>query len=422
MSNFKGVLKNRDFFLLWLGQIISQLGDRLGFMALIGFAYSRSQQSTPYDIFKVLFFTIIPVFLVGPVAGAYVDRWDRRKTMYISDFLRMIMVMVIPIFLFHHRNMPIAFFLVFLLFATARFFLPAKLSIIPDLVKKEDLLIANSLVHITGMIAFVLGSGLGGILVEWVGAERGFYLDAISFFISGLLIFFISKRSGSLSINLRKFGREGRELVEAIRKSLIHEIKDGFSYFFKTRDIRFTAGILFILASALGVVSVISIVFVQNTLGSATKDLGLLIMFVGGGLFLGTICYGKFGQRVSGVKAIFISLILSGIVLMAFSFVLTRYPDFGLAAGMALLFGFVVAPILIISHTIIHKTSESAMRGKIFSSLELVMHLGFLIFMYVSTILAENFSHSVIIVGIGAIICLIGIINLIFCRRIPWLD
>ncbi len=73
MSKFRKVLKNRNFFLLWLGQIISQLGDRLGQMALIAFVYLRAPGSA-IQIAKILSFTIIPVFLIGPLAGVYVDR------------------------------------------------------------------------------------------------------------------------------------------------------------------------------------------------------------------------------------------------------------------------------------------------------------------------------------------------------------
>jgi len=76
---FRKLFKNPDFFLLWLGQIISQLGDRLSQMALIGLVYGRDGTSIQFA--KILSFTIIPVFLIGPFAGAFVDKWDRRKTM-----------------------------------------------------------------------------------------------------------------------------------------------------------------------------------------------------------------------------------------------------------------------------------------------------------------------------------------------------
>ncbi|MBU1726489.1 MAG: MFS transporter [Candidatus Omnitrophica bacterium] len=418
MPKIREVLKNRDFFLLWVGQIISQLGDRLGFMALIGFAYSKKDQGSPAEIFKILLFTIIPVFLIGPIAGAYVDRWDRRRTMYLCDLLRMLLVLIIPFFLFYQRNLPIAYCIIFLIFCLARFFVPAKLAIVPDLVEKKHLLMANSLVNVTGMIAFVIGSGVGGVLVEWVGAEKGFYLDALSFLVSALLIFSISTR-WAVKMN---FKRISGEIVEVIKKSVAQEIKEGFIYFVSKKDIRFTSWILFVVASALGILSVVSIVFIQNTLHSATKDLGLLIMFLGAGLFVGTLAYGKFCQRVSHYKAIFVAFILSGGLIICFTLSLSRYPHFGIAMALALMFGLLVSPIMSVVNTIIHKTSDNDMRGKIFSSLEIVMHFGFLLFMWISSILAERFSNSLILVIVGCVFIALGIINLIFHRRIPWLD
>ena len=417
MSRFREVLKNRNFFLLWLGQIISQIGDRLGQMALIAFVYLRAPGST-IEIAKILSFTIIPVFLIGPIAGVYVDRWDRRRTMYTCDFLRMILVFIIPFFLFYIKSSIPIYFLVFIIFCIGRFFVPAKMSIIPDLVEKNDLLMANSLVHTTGMIAAILGFGISGVLVEWMGAKSGFYLDSSSFLISGTLIFLIAKRA-SAKINLR---RVSQEIVEVIRKSVYQELKEGILYFMKKKDIRFTAGITFILWSALGAVYVVLIAFVQKTLHSATKDLGFLIMFLGIGLFIGSLIYGRFGQRISHYKVIFVSLVFSGIMLVVFALAIEQYPYFSIAAMLSFLLGLLIAPIMIASNTIIHNASDNEMRGKIFSSLEIVMHLGFLLLMFISSILAERFSHVLVLIFVGYIVTLVGILSLIYHRKIPWLD
>ncbi|MDD4980615.1 MAG: MFS transporter [Candidatus Omnitrophica bacterium] len=419
MAKFREVLKNRNFFLLWLGQIISQVGDRLGQMALIAFVYLKAPGST-LEIAKILSFTIIPVFLIGPIAGVYVDRWERRRTMYTCDFLRAILMLTIPLFLFYTKYMSPIYLIIFVAFSIGRFFIPAKLAIIPDLVENKDLLIANSLVNITGMIAAILGFGVSGILVEWLGARSGFYLDALSFFVSGGLILFITKKSGvSSAMDFRKVGKE---IVEVIRKSVLAEIKDGILYFIRKKDIRFTAGLTFILWSALGAIYVVLIVFVQKTLHSATKDLGLLIMFLGIGLFLGSLIYGRFGQRVSHYKIIFLSLVLSGIMLVIFALVIERYPDFFIAAALSFLLGLLVSPIMIASNTIIHNASDSEMRGKIFSSMEIIMHLGFLLFMFISSVLADKFSHVLILVIVGIIFSFLGVINFIYHRKIPWLD
>ncbi len=418
MSKITGVLKNRNFFFLWLGQIISQLGDRLGLMALIGFAYSKKTYGSPLELFKIFLFIIIPVFLISPVAGVYVDRWDRRRTMYMCDFIRAVLVLVIPLFLFHIKNLALAYFIIFLVFCISRFFIPAKLAIIPDLVSKKDLLMANSLVNVTGMIAAIAGFGISGILIEWLGAENGFYLDSLSFFVSAVLIFFVAYKYGHAP-NLQELKQV---IFEAIKKPVFQEIKEGILYFIQRREIRFTAGVLFALSSALGAVSIVLITFVQNTLHSATRDLGFFIMFLGAGLFFGTLFYGRFGQRFSHYRIISIALFLTGGIISVFVFILTRYQFFWIAALFAYLLGVFFSPVMVAANTIIHNVSESGMMGKIFSSMEIVMHLGFLIFMFTSSILAEKFSGGIILISVGCLISLLGAANLIINRKIQWLN
>lgn len=413
MSKFREVLKNRDFFLLWIGQIISQLGDRLDQMALIALVYARTPGS-PMQIAKILSFTIIPVFLIGPIAGVYVDRWDRRTTMYACDFLRAILVIIIPLYLLNMNNLVLVYAIIFLMFSIGRFFVPAKMSIVPDLVEKKDILLANSLINTTGMIAAILGFGISGILVEWLKAKGGFYLDSLSFFISAILIFLISKRTKA-AFNFRTVSKE---IVEVIRKSVLQEIKEGILYFFKSKEIRFTGLITFVLWAALGAVYVVIIVFVQETLHSATKDLGLLAMFLGIGLFCGSMVYGRFGAKASQYKIIFLSLFLSGIMLVIFATTLSNYPVFSIAAILSLALGMLIAPIMIAANTIVHNASESAMRGKIFSSLEIVMHLGFLLSMFVSSLLAEHIESEIILVVVGCLISALGIFNFIFNRKL----
>ncbi|MEW6170352.1 MAG: MFS transporter, partial [Candidatus Omnitrophota bacterium] len=104
MAKYREILKNKNFLCLWIGQIVSQFGDRLGQMALIGFIHERYPGSA-YELAKIISFTILPVFIIGPVAGAYVDRWDKRKTMFASDFIRAFLVLLIPLFLYQAKNL-----------------------------------------------------------------------------------------------------------------------------------------------------------------------------------------------------------------------------------------------------------------------------------------------------------------------------
>jgi len=417
MARFREVLKNKNFFFLWLGQVVSQFGERLSQMALIGLVYMRSPGST-FQLAKILSFTILPVFLIGPVAGVYVDRWDRRRTMFVCDFLRAGFVLLIPLLLLLQKPLILIYILIFIIFSVGRFFIPAKLSIVPELVGKENLLIANSLVNITAMIAAILGFGIGGLIVEWLGVKGGFYLNAAGFFISGIFIFSISQRKASYL----KISQLSKEIVELIRKSVIQEIKDGIIYFIRQKDVRFTGAIMFFLGGALGAVYVVMIVFVQKTLQSATKDLGLLIMFLGLGLFLGSLVYGRFGHRISHFKAICFSLVISGMILAIFVLSLNRYPHFLLAACLAFVLGLAVSPIIISCNTLIHNASHNQMMGRVFSSLEILMHFSFVLFMFLSSFLAERISPNAILIIVACLFVFLGILNLVFRRKIPWLN
>lgn len=406
LPGFRKILKNKNFFCLWLGQIISQFGDRLNQMALIALIYQRAPGSA-LELAKLISFTIIPVFLIGPVAGVYVDRWDRRRTMYICDFLRSVLIVLIPLVFFYSHSIVPIYVIIFLSFCVGRFFVPAKMSIVPDLVEEKDLLLANSLINTTGMIAAALGFGLSGLLVSWIGPQGGFYLDAASFFVSAAFIFFISRvYKLSKEENLLELSRE---VLEVIRKSVISEIKDGVLYLAKNKELRYIIGILFLLWAALGSIYTVIIIFVQQALHSITKDLGFLVMFLGIGLFLGSLIYGRFGQKFSLFKTIFFSLILSGISLVIFTIGLKIIPSFFTASALAVVLGLTISPIMIACNTLTHQASESEMRGKVFSSLEVVIHLAFLIWMFLGAFIADKVGPVKMLFAVGAALIVTGI-------------
>ena len=419
MSKYRELLSNKNFLFLWLGQIASQWGDRLGQMALIAFIYERSPGS-PMAMAKILSITIIPVFIIGPLAGVYVDRWDRRRTMYISDLIRAALFLLIPVWFIYFKTLIPLYLVIFLVFSIGRFFVPAKMAIIPDLVDKKDLLVANSLVNIAAMIAALLGLGIGGILVEWWGARSGFYLDAGSFFISASLIFCIGIRA--LPFKRERIASASLKFVGSISKSVFAEIKEGIIYLTKLKEVVFTTKVLFILWSALGAISAVIIVFVQETLQSATKYLGFLTLFLVLGVILGSYIYGKFGKRINLGQTLFLSLSATGLALICFAIGLEKFSSFGLATVLASALGFFVSPLIIIGSTLVHQASSDEMRGKVFSSLEVVCHLAFLIFMIISAKLAESglVEKFLILVGVGCILFVLGISNLIRKEKIEW--
>ncbi len=408
---------NIGFLRLWLAQIISQFGDRINQMALIGLIAGLKPGSA-MQLAKILSFTIIPVFLVGPIAGVYVDRWDRRTTLFVCDFLRGLLILSIPLVFLAQKSMLPIYLVVFLVFCLSRFYVPAKMSIIPELVEEKNLLIANSLINTTGMIAFVLGCAMGGFIVEKVSASGGFITGALTFFVSGMLVLKISGKPG-LKINRDELLYLGKEVVGALKKSVIDEIKEGVLYFLQHKEIRFIASMMFMLFAAAGAIYVVIIIFIQSAFGSVTKDLGILAVFLGVGLFLGALLYGRLGERFSRFKIIFLCLMLGGCALLAFSVAVKQFAHLASAIGLATLLGVVVGPIVIAANTIIHQAGDGKMLGKVFSSLEIVMHLGFLLFMLLSAFVSERVDPFWILATAGSVFALIGSTGLLFFKVQP---
>lgn len=414
MRNFLAKKSNRAFIRFWLAQLISQFGDRINQMALVGLVALKhaGDPASPVELAKLLSFTIIPVFVIGPIAGVYVDRWDRRTTLFVCDFVRGFIVLLIAFYLIDMHSMLPIYAAVFLIFCLSRFYVPAKMSFIPDIVDEGDLLIANSLVSVTGMIAFILGALLGGLIVEWHGPKGGFIWDANTFFISGFLVFSISRFKG-MRFSKKKMILTGQEMIKTIRKSVFVEIKEGIDYIVGKKEILFIIYVMTILFMAAGSVYVVIIVFVQEMFRTVTKDLGYLAVALGVGLFLGSMAYAKWGKKISRFQSIFFCLILGGIMLAFFAFVVGVTQNRFVGMGLAAILGFVIGPIVIASNTIVHYVCSEEMRGKVFASLEFVMHLAFLIAMVASSFLSKHVGRMWILIGIGIVFCIVGLIGLL---------
>ena len=410
---FREVLFKKNFFSLWLGQIISEFGDRLNQMALISLVYSKSPGSV-IALANLLFFIVVPVFIIGPVAGVYVDRWDRKKVMVIADIVRGILVLTIPIFIWLDLMFPI-YIIVFLMFSATRFFLPSKLAFIPEIVPEEKLLVANSLANTTRMLAVIFGFAIAGFIIKWVGHMWGFYIDGISFFASAILIAGITPDKKMLE---KEDLQKTKEIIEkSLRKNVWKEIVEGFHYIIKSEKMVIVTSALFMIMAGTGSVFCIIIVFIQNTFGSVTSDLGVMGVFLGIGLFVGTVFFGKLGQTWSKLRTMFISFGLCGVTLGCFALYMRGDPNFITGAILMTSLGATAAPILTCTNTLIHQMVPDEVRGRIFSSMEAIMHLAFLVFMFFTATLSKLFLGYQILMISSLSFALIGVGGSLLIRR-----
>src|SRR5215210_6673333 len=183
------VLRQRDFSLLWFGGVLSVIGDYFLFVALPFFVYERTGSALATGAMFIA--ETLPRLIFGSVAGVFVDRWDRKKTMVLSDLSRALIVL--PLLLVAAGGpLMLVYAVAFVEASVSMFFLPAKGATIPNLVAESDLTAANSLNSLSEEVPSLIGALLGGALLAVVGLSGLILLDVATYLASAILISLIS--------------------------------------------------------------------------------------------------------------------------------------------------------------------------------------------------------------------------------------
>jgi DHA3 family macrolide efflux protein-like MFS transporter len=235
-------------------------------------------------------------------------------------------------------------------------------------------------------------------------------LDSATYFISAAFL---------ISIRLRKRFRiykehmvhSSKRIVAGIRSTFWGEMKEGIAYIKNHAELRFVISVFCVIFPAAGAVYVVIIIFIQKAFASITRDLGLIAVFLGIGLFCGALLYGKFGKRFAWYRTIFFCLAVAGAVLMLFTWLVSFYPNLFVAGLLAALLGLIIGPVFIAANTVVQTLCEESMRGKVFSALEIIIHATFLAAMLASSWLAHVVPESWILMGAGMVFGLVGILG-----------
>ncbi len=177
---------NRDFRLLWLGQVVSQLGDWFNTIALYRLL-SDLTGGSGRAIGLLLVSRFLPSFFVGPLSGVVADRFSRRTILIVSDLLRAGVVLG---FLFVRRpdQIWLVYTLTVLQLVFSTFFEPAKTAVIPSIVAGRELVAANAVSSATWSVMLTLGAAFGGVVTDWLGTDAAFLMDSLTYLASALLI------------------------------------------------------------------------------------------------------------------------------------------------------------------------------------------------------------------------------------------
>jgi MFS family permease len=179
------VARNRDFRFLWFGQLVSQLGDWFNTVAVYALLYELTHSATAVAGMMVVQF--LPMAIVGPMAGVFVDRYDRRRIMIGADLTRGAAILGL-LFADTTSTVWIAYAAVGLSVAATGFFEPARSSAIPMIVDRGDLVAANALSTASWSAMLAIGASLGGLVTAVAGRDAAFLINSLSFFLSAAFI------------------------------------------------------------------------------------------------------------------------------------------------------------------------------------------------------------------------------------------
>lgn len=393
-SGFYALLKNRPFMVLWFGQVMSQIADKVFFVLLISLLDSynapRMFENSMRSALMVAF--TLPAIFFGSAAGIFVDRFPKKQLMIAADLIRAALMILIPI-------LPKQFFILltitFLISSATQFFAPAEQAAIPLLVKRENLMSANALFTTTMMgsliVGFAIGEPLLTLVKAWAGETVQDFFVAFLYIIAAVSGFFITIKEPKINPN-------------TIEVHPWKDFKEGMSYLWKNRLVRNAMLQLTILYSVFAALTVLAI-NLSERVGLKSTQFGFLLAAAGVGLVFGAGVLGHWGDRFHHKPLPLIGFLSMAFVLAVFTF--TKYIWLGLILSGFL--GLGASLIGVPMQTVIHASTQESMRGKVFGFQNNVVNIALSVPLAVAGPLTDAVGLRAVLIGMSLLVATAGI-------------
>ncbi|MDE0927723.1 MAG: MFS transporter [Acidimicrobiales bacterium] len=379
-----------EFFRLWLAQVVSATGDWLGLLAISLLAIRIGAGSEGAALSLVLAARIAPGFFFGPIAGVLVDRWDRKRVMIVSDVGRALVMLSLP-FVDTIWGLVIASLI---LEAFTMLWSPAKEASVPNLVPEEYLTTANSLSILAAYGTFPVGAGLMVLFgrlstalfsSSWADNlqlhEEGlaFYANALTFLVAAGLIF---------TLHLPHRTKRKSLVGEPLRARLadpIADLREGWQFAFanpvaRTVNMGLATGLI-----GGGMLVPLGAVYATEVLGAGESGYGFLITALGLGVAAGVALVSWAQRHLPKTRMFTWSLIMAGMFLLASSSI----SQIHLSAAMTFGIGICAGSVYVLGFTLLHESVTDELRGRIFSTLYVLVRMCVLIALVVGPLLEE---------------------------------
>lgn len=401
------VLRGRNFTLLWLGQLVSQVGDMVLMVALPFYIYQLTGSLLQTGLMYIV--ETLPRMLLGSLAGVFVDRWDRRWTMIISDFGR---AAVLLLLLATHS--PASLWLVYAVACVqsiiSLFFAPALSATTPTLVPKHHLVAANSLHSLNESVMRLVGPPLGGALLALVGLTGVVMVDSASFVFSATMLLLIvvpkPERPITTSPHAARIGvswaQVWQEWLEGLR--LVREQRILTAIFM----------ILGLFALSQGFSAAPLVVFVREVMGGSALTLGWMAMAQGVGSLIGVTLIGRASAHLHPAYLVGAPLIIAGCIVLLF----VNIPALSVVLPLITLMGIFIVGFFVATQTLIQLNTADQYRGRVASALGTTMSAMALLGICVSSALGDRVGAVGLLEGAGSLNALTGVVALALLRGV----
>lgn len=415
-------LSIRPFFFLVLAEIFSQIAVNMFNFVIIIVVFTLSSSNTAVSG-AILSFTV-PQLLFGLLAGVYVDRWNKKKVLYASNFLRASLVLLL---VFFHSNLVLIYILTFAISLVSQFFIPAETPMIPIVVKRELLLSANAIFGMVIYSSIFVAYAISGPLLILLGPTLTFALLGSFFMLAAFCATFIKVKT----VRQRKLMD-----IERFKISFTDEMKTIIEFFRKARMIYQALFLLTLAQILILILAAIGPGYAQQIIKIRVEEFPLFFVTPAViGAAISAVILGSYFHKHPKSKLTRLGLFLLGFSVLllpygskveskAFIQTLNAYLPHTLDINilhimvvLSFVMGIANSLIFVPSNTILQEETSEGFRGKIYGALNTMVGLFSLLPILLVGGLADLFGVKGVLTGIGIIIIGIGAITWVFEKR-----
>ena len=380
------LLRSPHFGALWLAQVASTFGDPITLIALAYVSYVRTHSALLTALAVVM--ATVPNAIFGVFGGVIADAAGHRRAMITCDLARSVLVGLVPITLAFALPLLVPYVLVFAAASCGAIFNPARLALVPRIVEPHELASANALIYSSDRAVEILGALAAGVLVASVG-ERAFYVDALTFLISAVLL---SRVRADDPRRPMVFGRLGYEALEGIR------------FLWRKAALRANTVFSLVCQLSLPVVSSLapSLIFQRFAAGNAelgASQFGIAEGAIAAGAVGGGLLLAPRLTRIGKGRLLLVGFALYGVVLIT----LALAPTFEIAAALFGLGGVMNVLFYVSNVTISQELTPPELRARVFGARIALLNLSWLPVIVISGALADSVGVATLIVVAGAV-------------------